>query len=353
LLKYGVTKAEIQRVLDMRELQAWVVRLMEEERLSIISKTWKDNGLKATVAVGILTFLWVSAPMVRSICTFIIEYFIGIAYQVRQQCEMAGVAYRKGMYSAGIFLTLSVMLDLLQRWMQISTTASWILPQESPLQSCMFPFVTWSLTTDMLVPKDVLAKSPPGQGQGPVQGGGFGMNMAPMIFMGVTGYLKSKLQEWGTKPIADYVLNKAKRKGEKKEKLKHEQEQREAQEAQKHFSMDDDDEDADGLHASQDAPHTEEYRQAFRQAVDESFRASAARATYIAASAMDPAKQGIHDRYAESMRSGDISFLDQRGAGDVSDAHAKVRWADDIDDADRGGCNDETEEVLTGKTSRK
>jgi len=338
----------------MRELQTWVVRLMEEERLSIVSKTWKENGLKATVVIGILSFLWFSAPFMRSLSTFLVEYFVGMAYQVQQQSEMAGVAYRKGMYLAGVLLTVAVLLDLLQRWMQVSAMAGWVTPQDSPLQRCLFPFASWSLSMDMLVPKDVQSRQQQqqqqqqdqgkGQGQGQGQGGGFGMNMAPMIFMGVTGYVKAKLQEWGTKPIADYVLKKAKKKEEKKSKLAQEQQEKDAQDVQQQFSMGDDDDDG------QCASETAEHHQAFRQAVDASFRASAARATYTATSAMDPAKQRMNDRYAESMRSGDVSFLDQKGDADTASG-PKVRWADS--DAGNGGSDDESEEVLTGKTSRK
>lgn len=342
LLKYGVGAGEISRVLDMRELQTWVVRLMEEERLSIISRMWKEKGLKAAVVVGIVTVLWYSTPFVLGLGTFIIEYFMGIAYQVRQQSEMAGVAYKKGMYIAGIMLTVAVLLDLLQRWMQASTVAGWVLPYESPLRRALFPFLSWSLTADMLVPKDVRSATASQQQQDQQGGGGgFGMNVAPMIYMGVTGYIKAKLQEKGTKPIADYVLRKAKRKEEKKEKVTQEQFEREAHEAQRQFDMDD--EDVAGMMGgdkNEGEPQTEEYRQAFRKAVDASFRSRGARATYTAASAMDPAKQRMNDRYADSMREGDVSFLDQTG----EDGAAASGWADSA--PDNGSSIDDDEDIM-------
>ncbi len=351
LIRFGVATGEINRILDKTELQKWVVRLMEEERIDAVNKMWREQSLKLTIIVGILTLFYYYKDAFASLSMYMMEYFKGVSYQIRQQSEMAGIAFRQRMYTAGIMLSAAVILDVLQRWMQMSTAASWILPSDSFARSLLFPYISLPVTADMIVPKDPTADHKKLQE--------YGLNLAPMIYMAVTGYAKNWLQEKGTQPIAESVLEKSRKKEAKKQAKA--QKTREDEDLRCAMSEDDNREEkkedrADaalrGTHDFEETTPEEAaaYAAAFTAAMQDSLKPMRATTLFGAQTAMDPERQRLHTRHRDAMNYGNLSFLSNEGDGELV-------WGDDstgasnVDIAAGNAGNSEEDDISTNETA--
>ena len=220
----SMTNTEIDKIIDKQELKTNVLKLLEDKRVIALNKIWKEKAWKYTIMALLVSLLFFSSKPLMSITQAFNEYMIGIVYFFKTQFNMVKTAYKQKKWLAVFYLSIALLLDFLLHWMQASSLLSWVVPYDAPVRAIMFPF-TFSLpiNTDMIIPNGRHTENNDnnnaegGDGSENSSGGGYGINLAPMIYMGVTRWTKGWFQERGAEIIADYVLDKEKKKHEKKQ----------------------------------------------------------------------------------------------------------------------------------------
>ena len=206
LREYGVSRDEYKGLLDKTDLVALARSLIEDEALSSANALFRHRAYRITVIALICTVMYIAKDPLASLASGLMNHLLALQYNTTQKLGLIKISYKKMQYLGAISLVLTIILDVLQLWMQVSAMASWVLPSDfTTLRSLLFPFhPSLPVSTDMLM-NGKLNKS----------FGGFGVNIGPMISMTVCGYLKNWLQEYGASRIQKIVLEKE-RKREKK-----------------------------------------------------------------------------------------------------------------------------------------
>jgi hypothetical protein len=173
LVKNGEDPAEVDQILDKKELKRRLTEIMwDRERLESNERWW--------------AFAWEAFKWVGGLSVVLIAYyaFESICWNVFarnfQILKMAGTAATKGIYSASLFFVLSVILEVVHYWINISVLASWIIPINSSFRILMIPLPQLPVSPKMVGIGDTDSS----------------FNLSPMLFSMVIQFLQRYCQEF-------------------------------------------------------------------------------------------------------------------------------------------------------------
>lgn len=222
LYGFGISRDETKQLLDKEELLQTAFTLLEEERVESLTASYYAKVWRFTVIAMIIALFYISKEPLGAIGQQVQNHFLMLRYDLKVKADMVGVAMKTKLYLAMLSLCLTILLDIMYEWIQLSTFASWVVPYDAIyIRRLMFPFhINIPVSAGMLMGENMRSTD---FGQ---QLGGYGMNVGPMLLMAALRYVKHQLQEYGAGSIHGTVFDKARRREEKKRRKMEEEELR-------------------------------------------------------------------------------------------------------------------------------
>jgi hypothetical protein len=195
LIRRGMNVFDVNNILDRAELKFLALSLLESDlREQRDSEYWKNFSL--LLMASLIVVITVTATSYRK-CIF--EFLKSLNYSFFQKLNITARSFKHKNYFALLFLAVSLLLEAAMYLMQLSVFAGWLLPYSSSLRKFFFPMLSLSSSTIL---RNI------GGPEQKIQTPSVGLDIGPMISMGICGWIAKKCEDRGSQYIIDDMKRK-------------------------------------------------------------------------------------------------------------------------------------------------
>lgn len=209
LLKLGHDREELSKILDRKELKVLAEEFYNQKRQYDDDAAFRARGVQFSIGCIVVASIFIFWGPISTLFSSFRSSVDGFVYQIKERFRLISMSIVNRFPLAAVCLMLAVFLDVLQPLIQLSILASWIIPTASPFRRFLIPMPNFPITIDHFLGKKEGRSSKPSSSIGDI--GGMGVNVAPMILMYVSSYLKHRLEDFGASRLISVVEAKQKR----------------------------------------------------------------------------------------------------------------------------------------------
>ena len=209
LLKLGHDRDELSKILDRKELKVLAEEFYNQKKQYDDDAAFRARGVQFSIGCIVVASIFIFWGPISSVLSSFQSWVDGFVYQIKERFRLISMSIVNRFPLAAVCLMLAVLLDVLQPLIQLSILASWIIPTASPLRRFLIPMPNFPITIDHFLGKKEGRSSKASSSIGDI--GGMGVNVAPMVLMYISSYLKHRLEDFGASRLIFVVEAKQKR----------------------------------------------------------------------------------------------------------------------------------------------
>ena len=213
LLKLGHDREELNKILDRAELKQLAEEFYSSKQKYDDEAAYRAKGVKFSIACIILASIFIFWEPISGVFGGMKETIDGFVYQLKERIRLIRMSLVNRFPLAAISLLLAIFLEILQPMIQISILASWVIPSSSSLRRFLIPMPNFQITVNHFLGQKEGKSTAPTTSFGDI--GNMGVNIAPMVLMWISSYVKHKLEDFGASRLISVVEAKQKRRDDR------------------------------------------------------------------------------------------------------------------------------------------
>jgi hypothetical protein len=215
LLKWGHSRDELSKILDRKELRTLAEDFYSQKQKFDDEAAFKAKGIQVSIVCIVIACILVFWEPLLGVLSHFRSSIDGFIYQIKERLRLVKMSISNRYPVAALSLIAATGLEIIQPCIHLSILAGWIIPAESVWRRFLIPMPNFSLTMNHLLG----AANP---GSTPTQSrsrlddlGNMGINVAPMVLLWVSNYLKHKLEDFGASRLIKVVDAKQRRRDDR------------------------------------------------------------------------------------------------------------------------------------------
>lgn len=217
LLKWGHSRDELSKILDRKELRTLAEDFYSQKQKFDDEAAFKAKGVQFSIVCIIIACILVFWEPLLGVLSHFRSSIDGFIYQIKERLRLVSMSISNRFPVAALSLIAATGLEIIQPCIHLSILAGWIIPTGSVWRRFLIPMPNFSVTMNHL-----LGATKPGSSPSPSQSrsrlddlGNMGINLAPMVLLWVSNYLKHKLEDFGASRLIKVVDAKQRRRDDR------------------------------------------------------------------------------------------------------------------------------------------
>ena len=211
LLKWGHSVDELSKILDRKELRTLAEDFYRQKQKFDDENAFRAKGVQVSVFCIIIACIFMFWEPLQGVLSYFRSSVEGFIYQIKERLRLVSMSLSNRFPVAALSLTAATVLEIIEPCIHLSILAGWIIPNGSIWRRFLIPMPNFSLTMNHLLG---VAKpgSSPSQSRSSLDNlGNMGINVAPMVLLWVSNFLKHKLEDFGASRLIKVVDAKQRR----------------------------------------------------------------------------------------------------------------------------------------------
>lgn len=215
LLKWGHSRDELSKILDRKELRNLAEDFYSQKQKFDDEAAFKAKGVQFSIICIVFASILVFWEPILGVLSHFRSSIDGFIYQIKERLRLVKMSVSNRYPVAALSLIAATALEIIQPCIHLSILAGWIIPTGSVWRRFLIPMPNFSLTMNHL-----LGATKPGSTSSQSRSklddlGNMGINVAPMVLLWVSNYLKHKLEDFGASRLIKVVDAKQRRRDDR------------------------------------------------------------------------------------------------------------------------------------------
>jgi hypothetical protein len=211
LLKWGHSRDELSKILDRKELRTLAEDFYSQKQKFDDEAAFKAKGVQVSIICIVIACILVFWEPLLGVLSHFRSSIDGFIYQIKERLQLVKMCISNRYPVAALSLIAATGLEFIQPCIHLSVLAGWIIPTGSVWRRFLIPMPNFSLTMNHLL-GDANPGSTPSQSRSRLDDlGNMGINVAPMVLLWVSNYLKHKLEDFGASRLIKVIDAKQRR----------------------------------------------------------------------------------------------------------------------------------------------
>lgn len=208
LQKFLISKAamdptEVKNILDRKVLKQLAMEYLMDEKQEEVRKVNFARMYKTAITVICILFAVLFRDILSALFLGLAGWFSGIFYRFSSTLKLIRTSLKHYLFLSSFYLIVAAAIEVFLAWVQLSVLVGWVTPHGHFLRKYSPKLFSVAVNSNMILPTGS-SKSP-----------GFGLDIGPMITMWILGWIKSKLETYGSAYLVN-ILQERERKKEAK-----------------------------------------------------------------------------------------------------------------------------------------